>query len=131
MSLPKVMESKPFSVGILLAAVFLAVNTVVPFYVSYETLVLAFAVCVFVVCSALIDTLREGLMCGLIVLVAQNIGAFVQVAIRDGLGIAVATVPYPLILTSSYIIAGVLGGYIGGRLAGGRARTKGGRSTTR
>jgi hypothetical protein len=105
-----------------MAAIFLAIDLAIPIYVSLETIILAFAVCVLVVCSAVIDTPKEGLMCGLVVLVAQNIGAFVIVAIRNGAAIATAMVPYLLILTSSYVAVGLLGGYVGGRLARGRGK---------
>jgi hypothetical protein len=114
--LSQILQRKSFSIGVLMAAVFLTIDTVVPEYVGYETLVLAFAACVLLVCSALIDTPKEGLICGLTVLVAQNAGAFAKVAIRDGPAIAAATGPYPLFLTSSYVIVGLLGGYLGGRL---------------
>jgi len=108
-----------------MAAVFLAIDVVIPVYVGYETMIFAFALCILVVCSALIDTPKEGLICGLIVLVVQNAGAFAKVAIRDGPAIAAATVPYLLILTPSYIIAGLVGGYVGRRLAEGhKKRTK-------
>ena len=105
-----------------MAAIFLAIDLVIPIYVSLETIILAFAVCVLVVCSAVIDTPKEGLMCGLVVLVAQNIGAFVIVAIRNGAAIATAMVPYLLILTSSYLAVGLFGGYVGGRLARGHGK---------
>lgn len=105
-----------------MAAIFLAIDLAIPIYVSLETIILAFAVCVLVVCSAVIDTPKQGLMCGSVVLVAQNIGAFVIVAIRNGAAIATAMVPYSLILTSSYVAVGLLGGYVGGRLARGHGK---------
>jgi hypothetical protein len=120
--LSEILERKSVVLGILMAGIFLAIDLAIPIYVSLETIILAFAVCVLVVCSAVIDTPKEGLMCGLVVLVAQNIGAFVIVAIRNGAAIATAMVPYLLILTSSYVAVGLLGGYVGGRLARGRGK---------
>jgi hypothetical protein len=120
--LSEILERKSVVLGIVMAAIFLAIDLAIPIYVSLETIILAFAVCVLVVCSAVIDTPKEGLMCGLVVLVAQNIGAFVIVAIRNGAAIATAMVPYLLILTSSYVAVGLLGGYVGGRLARGRGK---------
>jgi hypothetical protein len=120
--LSEILQRKSISIGILMAAIFLAIDAVVPFYVGYETMIPAFAICLLVVCSALIDTPKEGLICGLIVLAAQNAGAFVEVALMDGSAIAAATVPYLLIWTSSYSMVGLIGGYLGGRLAGGRKK---------
>jgi hypothetical protein len=107
---------KSASIGVLMAAIFLVVDVVAPAYVGYETLIFGFAMCLLLVCCALVDTARDGLICGLTALAAQNVGTFLRYTISNGLEVAAAASPYPLLLTSTYLIAGAIGGYLGGKL---------------
>jgi len=107
---------KSVSIGILMAAVFLVVDAVVPMYVGVEILVLTFAVCLLLICSALIETPRNGLICGLTALVAQNVGTFARYLVGAGVDVAAAVVSYTLLLTLTYPLAGTIGGYFGGKL---------------
>lgn len=112
----RIFERKSVSIGVLMAAVFLVVDAAVPAYVGVETLILSFAVCLLLICSALIETPRNGLMCGFVALAAQNLGTFAKYAVVAGVEIAVAVVSYSLLLTLTYPVAGMIGGYLGGRL---------------
>lgn len=109
---------KSASIGILMAAVFLVVDAAVPMYVRAETLILGFAACLLLICSALIETPRDGLVCGLVALVAQNLGTFARYMVVARLEVAAAVVSYSFLLTLTYAVAGMIGGYLGGRLAG-------------
>jgi uncharacterized membrane protein len=113
-----VLARKPIWIGILVAAIFLAADIVIPEYVAYETTILAFTVFLFLVCLAVIDDPREGLICGLTATLAQNAGIFAQYAVSFGSELAFVLLPYSLLLTSPYLIVGALGGYLGNRLAG-------------
>jgi hypothetical protein len=112
-----IFETRSVSIGILMAAVFLVVDAAVPMYVGVETLVLGFSVCLLLVCAALVETSRNGLVCGLIALVAQNLGTFARYLFSAGVDVAAAVVFYSLLLTLLYPVAGMIGGYLGGKLA--------------
>jgi hypothetical protein len=111
----QILDRKSVSIGILMAAIFLVVDAVAPVELGYEKLFFGFAICVLLVCSALVDTPRTGLICGLTAFAAQNVGTFLRYAIASGLEVAAAVLPYSL-LASSYLIAGMVGGYLGGKL---------------
>ena len=120
---------KPVLIGVIMAAIFVVLDASVPEYIvyenpaylEYETLVFAFSL--FVVCSALTDTLYEGMVCGFASLVAQSLGTFARYAATDGVTVALALVLYPLLLTTGYLAAGAAGGYVGKKLgATGRQR---------
>jgi hypothetical protein len=114
--MPKFGE-KSVLIGILMAAIFLVVDAVAPVDVGYEILILGFALCLLLVCSALIDGPRDGLICGLTTFVAQNAGTFAKYAIATGVETAAALLLYWLLLTLIYPVAGTIGGYLGGKLA--------------
>jgi len=111
------LKAKTVSIGIIMAAVFLIADTAISDYVPYEAGVFIFAVSLLLVCSALIDEPRDGLVCGLTALVAQNTGTFFRYAAIAGTGIAILLLPYSLLLTSTYAVAGLAGGYVGRKLA--------------
>jgi hypothetical protein len=115
--MPRIPERRSVSIGITMAGVFLVVDTLVPLYIGYETLVLIFAVCLLLVCCALIDTARGGLACGLTALAGQSLGEFVRYAIPNGPEIALAVLAYSFLLTLTYPVAGAIGGYIGGKVS--------------
>jgi hypothetical protein len=112
----RIFERKPVLIGILMAAVFLVVDAAVPLYVGVETLILSFAACFLLICSALIETPRNGLICGLTALVAQNLGTFAKYVVGAGVEVAAAVVSYSILLTLTYPVTGMIGGYLGGRL---------------